>query len=194
MNDKEFKRIKNACVTRADRADEQLCNSLQQASNSEHLFGALAPYCNWMCIEYLEAIAYAYKNDSLLDLIKNYSQVVYSKPLREVWNYVPFYSVKDKYYTELTAIFDDEDPDNLTVEELNQRKPQLAKEIAMLITVVRIQSLLISWLIPTNKAYQTYLSFLTVPQQSRNDVLVKFGNWMAYLPQFVLLEQQKKFG
>ena len=147
-----------------------------------------------MCIEYLETIAYAYKNDSLLNLIKNYSQVIFSKPLRKVWNYVPFYSVKDKYYSELTAIFEDKDPDNLTVEELNQRKPQLAKEIAMLITVVRIQSLLISWLIPTSKVYQTYLSFLTIPQQLRNDSLVKFGNWTAHLPQLVLHEQQKKFG
>ena len=194
LNDKEFQRIKNACITRADRADERLCNSLQQASDTVHLFGALAPYCNWMCIEYLEAIAFAYKNDSLSHLIENYSRVIFSKPLREVWNCLPFYSVKDKYYTELTAVFDDKDPDDLTVEELNQRKPQLAKEIAMLITVVRIQSLLISWLIPTSKVYQAYLSFLTVPQQSRNDTLVKFGNRMAYLPQRVLEEQQKKFG
>ena len=194
MNDKEFQRIKNACITRADRGDERLCNSLRQASDSVHLFGALAPYCNWMCIEYLEAIAFAYKDDSLSNLIENYSHVIFSKPLREVWNCLPFYSVKDKYYTELTAIFDDKDPDDLTVEELNQRKPQLAKKIAMLITVVRIESLLISWLIPTSKVYQTYLSFLTVPQQSRNDTLIKFGNWMAYLPQCVLEEQQIKFG
>ena len=194
MNDKEFQRIKNACITRADRADERLYNSLQQASNSVHLFRALAPYCNWMCIEYLETIAFAYKNDSLSNLIENYSRVIFSKPLREVWNCLPFYSVKDKYYTELTAIIDDKDPDDLTVEELNQRKPQLAKKIAMLITVVRIESLLISWLIPTNKVYQSYLSFLTVPQQSRNDTLVKFGNWMAYLPQRVLIEQQMKLG
>ena len=194
MNDKEFQRIRNACVTRADRSDERLCNSLRHASNSEHLFGALAPYCNWMCIEYLETIAYAYKNDNLLNLIKNYSQVIFSKPLREVWNCLPFYSVKEKYYTELTATFEDEDPDDLTVEELNRRRPQLAKEIAMLITVIRIQSLLISWLIPTNKAYQSYLSFLTVPQHARKDSSIKFGNWIAYLPQSVLQEQQNKFG
>ena len=147
-----------------------------------------------MCIEYLETIAYAYKNDSLLNLIKDYSHAIFSKTLREVWNYLPFYSVKDKYYAELSAIFEDKDPDDLTVEELNQRKPQLAKEIAMLITIVRIQSLLISWLIPANQVYQTYLSFLTVPQQSRKDILVKFGNWRAYLPQIALKEQQKKFG
>ena len=194
LNEKEFQRIKNACVTRVDRADKRLYNSLQLASDSEHLFGALAPHCNWMCIEYLETIAYAYKNDSLLNLIKNYNDVIFSKTLREVWDYVPFYSVKDKYYGELLAIFEDKDPNNLTVKELNQRKPQLAKEIAMLITVIRIQSLLISWLIPTNRVYQTYLSFLTVPQQSRKDVLVKFGNWKAYLPQIVLKEEQKKFG
>ena len=194
MNDEEFQTIKNACITRADRADERLCNSLQQASDSQNLFRALAPYCNWMCIEYLETIAYAYKNDNLLHVIKNYSQVIFSKPLREVWNYVSFYSVKDKYYTELMAVFKDKDPDDLTVEELNKLKPQLAKEIAMCITVVRIASLLISWLFPTSKIYQTYLSFLTVPQQSRNDTFVKFGNWVAFLPQHVLKEQQKKFG
>ena len=194
MNAKEFQRIKNACITRADRTDERLCKSLRQASNSEHLFETLAPHCNWMCIEYLEAIAFAYKNDNLLNLVEKYSSVIFSKRLREVWNCVPFYSVKDNYYAKLTAIFDDKDPDDLTIEELNQRKPQLAKEIAMLITVVRIQSLLISWLIPTSEVYQMYLSFLTIPQESRGDILVKFGNWIAYLPQRVLEKQQIKFG
>ena len=194
LNDKEFQRIKNACISRADQADKRLCDSLQQASGSVHLFRALTPYCNWMCIEYLETIAYAYKNDNLSNLIKNYSRVIFSKRLRDVWNCFPFYSVKDKYYTKLTAIFDDKDPDDLTVEELSRRKPQLARKIAMLITVVQRRSLLISWLIPTNKVYQNYLSFLTVPQQSRNDILVKFGNWIAYLPQHVLEMQQIKFG
>ena len=183
--------VRNACVA---RADERLCNSLKLASNSGYLFGALAPYCNWMCIEYLETIAYASQNDSLLDLIEKYREDIFSRPLHKVWNCVPFYSVKDEYYTQLTALFGDEDPDNLTVEELNRRKPKLAKEIAMLITVVHKQSLLITWLIPTNKAYQLYLSFLTIPQESRNDILIKFGSWVAYLPRFVLQEQQRKFG
>ena len=194
MNENEFKSIKIACVTRADQADKQLCKSLKDASNNGDLLEALAPYCNWMCIEYLETIAYSYKNDSLTVLIKSYSEVIFSKPLREVWNHIPFYSVKEKYYTELEAIFGDKNPDDLTVKELYQRKPQLAKDIAMFITVVRIQSISITWLIPTNMVYQIYLSFLTVSHQSRNDTLVKFGNWMAYLPQLVLQEQQRKFG
>lgn len=148
-----------------------------------------------MCIEYLDAIAYAYgRNDSLINLIKDYSDVIYSKPLCEVWDLFPYNSVKDKYYSELTAIFEDENLDNLTIKELHQKKPQLAKEIAMFITVVQIRSLLVSWRIPTNAVYQTYLYFLLVPEQLRKDSLVKFGNWMAYLPQYVLQEQQKRYG
>ena len=194
LNDREFRIIRNACLNRA-QADKRLCSSLECTSDGDHLFRVLAQHCNWMCIEYLDTIAHAYdKNDSLINLIENYSHVIFSKPLREVWNCIPFYSVKDRYYTELTGIFKDKDPDDLTVKELYQRKPQLAKDIAMRITAVRVQSLAVSWLIPTSIVYQTYLSFLTVPRQSRKDTLVKFGKWMAYLPHFVLQEQKRKFG
>ena len=119
--------------------------------------------------------------------------MIFSKPLHEVWNLIPFYPIRDEYYTKLTAIYKDGIPDDLTVEEFYQRKPQLAEEIPMLITRVKENSL-ISWLIPTNKVFQFYLSFLTVPQQSRKDSSVTFGNWVAYPPQYVLQEQQKKFG
>ena len=70
-------------------------------------------------------------------------------------------------------------------------KPQLAKKIAMLIAVIQWESLLVTWLIPTDEVYQAYLSFLTVPQQSRKDDLIQFGTWMAYLPQHVLQKYQK---
>lgn len=198
LNEKEFQTIKNVCVNRADQADKQLYTSMRSASNSKHLFAALsAPYCNWMCIEFLETIAASYsciRNSSLLKLIENYSNIIFSKRLREVWDFIPYYSIKDKYYAKLTGIFDDKDPDDLTVEELNRRKPKLAKEIAIHIAVIRIQSLQISWLIPTDKVYQTYLSFLTVPQQLRKDSLVKFGSWIAHLPHCVLQEEHKRFG
>ena len=194
LDDNEFQRIRNACVNRA-QGDERLCSSLQCASNSDHLFNTLAPHCNWICIEYLDTIAYTYsRNNCLINLIKDYSRVIFSKPLGEVWNLFPYNCVRDTYYYELTAIFEEKDPDKLTVEELLQKKPQMAKDIAMRITLVRTQSLLVSWLIPTYKVYQAYLSFLTVPKQSRKDRLVKFGNWVAYLPQCVLQEQQKRFG
>ena len=194
LNDKEFQRIRNACVNRA-QGDERLCGSLQCASNSDHLFKTLAPYCNWMCIEFLETIAQVYgRNDSLINLLKDYRCAIFSKPLGEVWRLFPYNSVRDMYYSNLTAIFDVEDPDVVTVEELCQKNPLLAKEIAMLITRVEIKCLLVSWRIPSNTVYQTYLSFLLVSKQSRKDSLAKFGNWMAYLPQCVMQEQQKRFG
>ena len=68
----------------------------------------------------------------------------------------------------------------------------MAKEIAVLIGVVQENSLLVTWLIPTDELYQAYLSFLTVPQQLRQDELIQFGNWMAYLPQDILQRYTKE--
>ena len=194
LNDNDFQIIKTVCVA---QANEPLRNLLQSASDSHHFFQVLAVnnmYCNWIRVNFLEIIAHAYANDHLVNLIANYKKVIFSKRLHEVWNSLPYYSVRDKYYTELKATFDDKDPDSVTVEELFKITPDLAKEIEMLIAVVQKKSLVVSWLVPTNEVYEAYLSFLTVPQQSRMDRLLEFGNWMAYLPQFVLLEEQKSFG
>ena len=118
--------------------------------------------------------------------------MIYSKPLREVWDRIPYYSVRDKYYSKIKATFGDKDPDTMTVKELKKSKPQLAKKIAMLIAVVEEGSLLVTWLIPTDEIYQDYLSFLTIPQQSRKDNLVQFGNWMAYLPKNILQKYKEE--
>ena len=193
LNDKEFQKIRNACVNRA-QGDERLYRSLQRASNSGRLFNKLAPHCNFLCIEFLETIAQVYsKDDSLINLIEHYRCDIFSKPLGEVLRFCPCNSVREKYYSELKATFDI-DPDELTIEELHQKTPLVAKKIAMLITDVRKKCLLVSWQVPTCKVYQEYLSFLVVPEQSRKDSLVKFGSWTAYLPQCVLQEQQKRFG
>ena len=135
LNDDEFQIIKNACMA---QANESLCSLLHSASNSHCLFRVLAEnklYCNWIRINFLEIIAYAHVNQHLVNLIKNYKKAIFSKPLHKLWSSLPHYSVRDKYYTELKATFDDKDPDNMTVEELMKSKPQLAKEIAMLITM-----------------------------------------------------------
>ena len=194
LNDDEFQIIKNACMA---QADESLCSLLHSASNSHCLFRVLAEnklYCNWIRINFLEIIAYAHVNQYLVNLIKNYKKAIFSKPLHKVWSSLPHYSVRDQYYTELKATFDDKDPDNVTVEELFKITPNLAKKIEMLIAVVQKKSLVVAWLIPTNKVYEAYLSFLAVPQQSRTDQLFEFGNWMAYLPQNVMAEVHKIFG
>ena len=145
-----------------------------------------------MNISFLKVMAIACGNNNLQSLIKNYTDVIYSKPLREVWSCIPHYSVRDKYYSKLKAKFGDKDPDNMTVEELMKSKPKLAKEIAMHIAVVQCDSLLVTWFIPTDELYQAYLSFLTIPQQSRMDELVQFGNWMAYLPKNILQKYREE--
>ena len=168
---------------------------MKRATDSCRLFEILADnnkYCNWMNVSFLKAMAIACGNENLQSLIENYTDVIYSKPLREVWSCIPHYSVRDKYYSELKVTFGDKDPDNMTVEELIKSRPQLAKEIVMLIAVVKEGSLMVTWLIPTDELYQAYLSFLTVPQQSRMDKLVKFGNWMAYLPKNMLQKHREE--
>ncbi len=192
VSSEEFRAIRNSCVA---RASEPLRGLIKRAIDTHCLFEILADnnkYCNWMNVSFLKVIAIACGNKHLQSLIENYTDVIYSKPLREVWDCIPHYSVRNKYYSKIKATFGDKDPDNMTVKELKKSKPQLAKKIAMLIAVVEEGSLLVTWLIPTDELYQAYLSFLTIPQQSRMDDLVQFGNWMAYLPMNILQKYKEE--
>lgn len=197
MNDDDFNVIKNACVF---LAKEPLQSSLRGASNGKCLFEAFSDnhlFFNWIHLSFLEIIANSYVNDSLVNLIEDYKQVMFTKSLREVWSSLPHISVKDeidKYYSELKQKLENKNPDNMTVQELLDSEPELTRNIALLIAVVNEKSLLISWLIPTDKVYQAYLSFLTISQQSRKDSYIQFRNWIAYLPECVLQEEQKRIG
>lgn len=91
-----------------------------------------------MDVRYLKVIANACLNEQLQSLIENYTDMIYSKTLCNVWSNILHYSsVRSKYYGDLKAKFGDRDPDCVTVKELIQHKPQLDKEITMLIAVVR---------------------------------------------------------
>ena len=191
VSNEEFKTIRNSCMA---RASEPLRSLIKHATDTHCLFEILAEntkYCNWMDVRFLKTIAIACGNKQLQSLIENYKTVIYSKTLHEVWDCIPHYAVRDKYYSELKATFD-KDPDNMTVEELIKSKPQLAKKIALLIAVVQEDSVVVTWFIPTNEVYQAYLSFLTVPQESRKDNLTQFGTWTAYLPKNVLQNYAKE--
>ena len=123
----------------------------------------------------------------LLALIEEYMKVIYSKPLRDVWNCLPHYPVRSKYYSILEAKFG-EDPDNMTVEQLLILNREIANEIGVGIQVMEVNkgSLVIKWVIQTNKVYQSCLTFLTIPQQSRSDKFLQIGNWVVHLPRLVL--------
>ena len=171
-----------------------MSNLLKQVPDSHCLFGTLAenkPFCNWIRIDFLETIAIASGKQNLENLVKRYKSAIFSKPLNEVWNCVSHTYTKQKYYTEVKGKFD-LDPEKVTVEELLKREPKLAKEIELHIAEIQEGSVLVTWLIPTMKVYQAYLSFLTISQQSRLDVFMQFGTWKAFLPQFVLQEQRKE--
>ena len=194
VNDKDFLIIRNTCIS---QTVEPLRSLLQSAVDSSCLFQVLATnnkYCNWIRINILEIIANASENIQLVNLVRNYKKTILSKKLHEIWNFFPYFEVQDKYYSKLKATFDNKDPDKVTVEELFKMTPNLAKEIEILIAEIQMGSLVVSWLIPTNMVYEAYLSFLTTPQKSRMDRLVEFRNWMAYLPQSVLVEERKLFG
>ena len=199
LNNEDFCIIRDACVV---QAQEPLCSSLQHASDGQCLFKIFSGnkmYFNWIHLSFLEIVANSYVNNSLVSLIKDYKQAIFSKSLREVWSSLPHSSVKDKidnYYSELTQKLEGtgRNPDDMTVQQLLNSEPKLTMEIALLLAVVQEKSLLISWLIPTDQVYQAYLSFLTVPQQERIDNFIQFGNWMAHLPGYVLKEEYKRFG
>ena len=191
VSSEEFKTVRNSCLA---RASEPLQTLINRTTDTHCLFKVLAvnnKYCNWMNVKFLKVIAIACGNKQLESLIEDYTDVIYAKTLREVWHCIPHCSVRDQYYSELKGTFGDKDPDNMTVKELMLSKPQLAKKIAMLIAVIQWESLLVTWLVPTDKVHQAYLSFLTVPQQSRKDELIQFGAWMAYPPQNVLKKYAK---
>ena len=193
VSKENFETIRNSCVA---RASEPLRGLIKRATDTRRLFEILAEndkYCNWMDVRLLKVIATACGNKQLQSLIENYTNVIYSKPLRKVWNVIPHYSaVRDRYYSKLKVTFGDKDPDNVTVEELIRSKPKLAKKIAIYIGVVQEKCLVVTWLIPTDKLYQAYLSFLTFPHQLRKDDLIQFDTWMAYLPQNVLQKYEKE--
>ena len=193
VSNEEFKCIRTSCVA---RAKEPLKGLIMGATDKHCLFEILAynnKYCNWLNVRFLKVIANACNNKHLQNLIENYTDVIYSKTLREVWNCIHHSSEeRDRYYSELKATYADKDPDTMTVKELMENQPRLAKEIAMLIAIVEWDSVVVTWLIPTEEVYQAYLSFLTVPRQLRMDELLQFGTWMAYPPQCALQKFEKE--
>ena len=129
---KDFEIIRNSCVNRTSGV---MCDMLKHTTDINHLFKVLADnkYCNWMDVRILKGIAIACENKQLQSLIENYKTVIYSKTLCEVGNGIS-YLVRDQYDSELQTGLGEKYPySNMTVKELMNTKPWLAKKIAMLI-------------------------------------------------------------
>ena len=130
FSDENFNVIRNSCIT----VDSPLHYVLKQTTNTDDLFEVLAEnknYCNWMNVTYLKVIATACGNDSLLSLIKNYTDVIYSTELGEILDHIP-YSVRYKYYSEIRQCGNyEKHPEYVTLGEVIEYKPQLANSIVM---------------------------------------------------------------
>ena len=190
----DFLVIKNACVA---RANQKLSREIKKTPDISSLFQVFADnkaHCNWLNIRFLEVIVTASGNSKLKEIIHKYKKVIYSKTLREVWGYIPYHTIRTKYYSTLQAKFDGKDPDNVTVEQLIKIcEPYIVKDIAMQITIIEEGSLRITCHIPTNAVYQTYLSALIIPQELRLDSYLQIGDWIAYHPLHVLQSLLKEY-
>ena len=179
--------IKYACVA---HANQKLSKEIKRTQDSNSLFQLFADnkaHCNWLNIKFLEVIATASANTKLTSVICNYKRTIYSKTLREVWDHIPYHTVRTKYYSTLQAKFDGMDPDNVTVEQLKKMcELYLIKDVVLLLSIKEEDGLRITWLIPTNSVYRIYLSILMLPQESRLDSYLQIGDWIVHHPLHVL--------
>ena len=190
----DFVVIQTACEA---RADQKLRKQIKKTRDINGLFKLLAEnksHCNWLNVRFLEVIATASGSSKLINLIQDYKKAIYSKTLGEVWSYIPYHKVKTKYYSKLQVKFDGKNPDDVTVEEFKRTcEPYLIKKIAMLIAVIKENSISITWLIPTDTVHEYYLSALILPQELRQDSYLQIGDWVVHHPLHVLQVLQKDY-
>ena len=175
-----------------------LRNEIGRTTNIHSLFTLLACnpiYFNWMNIEYLQTMAVASGNKRLEDLVTSYTDVVLSKTLGEIWNFIPsFHKTKTKYYSKIRVRFRGTDPDKVTVKDLKKFEPKFANKIALHIMKIDKGSLRITWCVLAEKVYQAYLLALSVPQESCSDDYLQIGPWVVIHPQFILQKLKRIYG
>ena len=166
----DFDTIQTVCLMRADK---QLCRKICKTKSIHDLFKLLKSnslYFNWMKVEYLQTMAIAAGNKRLQGILKDYEDIVLSKTLGEIWNFIPsFQRTRTKYYNKVKAKFHGEDPDNIKIKDLQKFKPKFAKKIAQHIVQINTGSLTITWYILAEETYQAYLFALDIPKGLRND-------------------------
>ena len=186
----DFEAIKIICQLRASK---ELKNKISKITDIYKFFKLLTDnplYFNWMNVECLSTLASG--NAKLQTVLRNYTDVILSKTLGEIWNSLPlFYKTRTKFIEKVRAEFHGENPDNVKVQGLQNRKPKLAEKIAMHIMQIDKGSLTITWCISTEEKYKAYLLGLGIPQEQRNDDFLQIGTWIVFHPQSVIRELEK---
>ena len=193
LGKERFEIIRNLCKSAADTSS--LRSGIKCTQDIRALVNVLTDstvHCNCLQVNLLEAMAVELPTLSIV--MKNYKRAIDSKTLGDVLKSWPKKAckVRNKYYAELKMEFKT-DPDNLTVKQLYEYRPELPDEI---IFVIQGGSVKVTWLIPANKVYQTYLSLLVLPQHMMSKTVIKtgHGDLMVFGPDYVLQEQRKLHG
>ena len=190
----KFEAIRMICLIPANK---KLQNKIRKTTDVYSFFELLTCnplHFNWMNVEYLEIIASASMNENLKGVLKNYTDVILSRTLGEIWDCIPSLqsSTKTKYYSKVRSKFQEKNPDNITVKELTEKcKPKLIKKISLYIMQVDKGSLMITWCMLAEETYQAYLSALNIPKEHREDDFLQIGVWVVHHPQFVIQELKK---
>jgi len=188
--------VKAQCISVADRKFGEYIKTKAKDVNSFFiLLSQNKVHCNWFNTNLVDMIVIGSGNKKLKNLVDRYKESIYSRKLHQVLKYIPEQPLKTKYYKEVKARFSSKDPDNVTVRELINYNDELVNNIASLpMTRVRANCISITWLVPTDKAYQLFMFALIIPQQSRQDDYLQIGTWMVYHPQSVLQKLKMEFG
>lgn len=191
----DFITIRTICLT---RANSRLQNEIRRTTNIHDFFALLARnpfYFNWMNVEFLQTVAIAAGSEKLQDIIKDYTDVILSKTLGEVWNSIPsFHKIKVKYFSKVKATFHAKNPDDITIKDLKKYESKLAEKIALHIMQIKSGSITITWCVAAEEAYCAYQLALKIPQGSREDTFLQIGDWVVFHPQSVLQELRKIHG
>ena len=193
----KFEPIRTICLLSAGK---KLQNKICKTTSIYSLFDLLTCnplFFNWMNVEYLEILASVSGNENLICVLKDYTDVILSKTLGEIWDCIPSLhnSTKTRYYAKVRSKFQEKDPDDVKVKELTEKcKPKFIKKIALHIMQVNKGSLMITWCMLAEEAYQAYLSALNIPEGCREDDVLQIGVWVVHQPQFVIQELKKIHG
>ena len=187
-----FRLIKRMCLLTANDSFKPCIEQVQSMESLLDLLAVNRLHCNWIKIGFLEDIAQVSRSKELTNLLKDYKAVIFSKKLSEIWASRPHQHVCNKYYKKLTTIFNDKNPENTTVEEVRDCCGHV--DLDDFIIEFCHKCLSLTWLIPTDKVYQQFLSVLTVPQESRQENFLEIGTWIVHHPQSVLQKLKAEFG
>ena len=132
LQEKNFSRLRRACIQRIHRLGSNLPRSLvpaiQKTVNLDDMLDMFAssPYWNWFDTRLLEALVDASKSPEAAECLERFKTTFYTKKVTEL---IPYVSIKPtKEYINIVEMFD-KDPKDLTISDLLKHKYKLEYDV-----------------------------------------------------------------